>query len=270
MTRTKYVILDPSGNLTALVTEWGGPAEEKEITARLMRESEQVAYLEPPTLPGSLGRIRLMGGEFCGNAAMAAAGWLARESLRPGERLTVPIEMSGARGILRCEILGLRDGFEGSVGMPGVLSILKTEKHGEHLTEVRMEGITHLIRESAAPLEKSRAEALLRELAAERTEEAIGLMDLNPETNHMRPLVYVRGSGTMVWETACGSGSAAVGAARAAASGNGAAEIPVAQPGGIIRASAEVRDGRITSLRITGRVRIGEERILEDSAEAGD
>ena len=71
-----YVILNPSGNLTALVTDHGGPEDEKEIVTSLMRESEQVAFLEPPMEPGALARIRLMGGEFCGNAAMAAAGWL--------------------------------------------------------------------------------------------------------------------------------------------------------------------------------------------------
>ena len=61
MSSARYVILNPSGNLTALVTEWPGPEREPEITAALMRESEQVAYLEPPVLPESLGRIRLMG-----------------------------------------------------------------------------------------------------------------------------------------------------------------------------------------------------------------
>ena len=76
MKPARYVILNPSGNLTALVTEWGGAEDEAELTARLMQESEQVAYLDPPSLPGALARIRLMGGEFCGNAAMAAAGWL--------------------------------------------------------------------------------------------------------------------------------------------------------------------------------------------------
>ena len=34
----RYVILNPSGNLTALVTEWGGAEDETAITARLMRE----------------------------------------------------------------------------------------------------------------------------------------------------------------------------------------------------------------------------------------
>ena len=51
-----YVILNPSGNLTALVTDHGGPEDEKEIVTSLMRESEQVAFLEPPMEPGALAR----------------------------------------------------------------------------------------------------------------------------------------------------------------------------------------------------------------------
>ena len=140
MKPVRYVVLNPSGNLTALVTEWGGAEDEAEITAHLMQESEQVAYLDPPSLPGALARIRLMGGEFCGNAAMAAAGWLVRDRLRSGEEMTVPIEVSGAQGVLFCRIRGLDDGFEGMVEMPRVLGIRPVKAGGISVTEVRMEG----------------------------------------------------------------------------------------------------------------------------------
>ena len=115
MKPVRYAILNPSGNLTALVTAWGGREDEEEITRRLMRESEQVAYLERPLGPGAVARIRLMGGEFCGNAAMAAAGWAARDRIRPGEEITVPIEVSGAEGTVFCRIRGTAEGFEGTV-----------------------------------------------------------------------------------------------------------------------------------------------------------
>ena len=252
---TRYVILDPTGNLTALVLETDAPEREAEITARLMRESEQVAYLEPPTLPGSLARIRLMGGEFCGNAAMAAAGWLVRDRLAPGKRLTVPLEVSGAPGVLFCRIEGKEDGFEGTVEMPPVLGFLEETFRGVPLTGVRMEGILHWIRESRTPLPKEEAEALIREIAERVPDEAVGLLDRNPETGKMRPLVFVRGSGTLVWETACGSGSAAVGALEARRKGSGLAVTEVSQPGGVIRAEAEAEDGRILRVSITGRVK---------------
>ena len=256
----RYVILNPSGNLTALVTEWGGAEDEAEITARLMRESEQVAYLDSPTQPGALARIRLMGGEFCGNAAMAAAGWLVREQLRPGREMTVPIEVSGARGVLFCRVRGLENGFEGTVEMPRVTEIRPAEIAGIPVTEVRMEGIVHLIREGREPLAKEKAEALLKAFAEKGQEEAAGLLDRNPETGRMRPLVYVRSSGTLVWESACGSGTAAVGALEAWRKGDGTEETQVVQPGGILRAEATAANGTVTEIRITGMVLIGEEK----------
>ena len=256
----RYVILNPTGNLTALVTEWGGPEEEPEITRRLMKESEQVAYLEPPSLPGSLARIRLMGGEFCGNAAMAAAGWLIRDRLEPGKEYTVPIEISGAEGVLFCRVRGMETGFEGTVEMPRVLGIRLQETEGLTLTAVQMEGIVHWIREGRIPLGKTEAEKLLKRLAdSVPEEEAAGLLDRNPETGKMQPLVFVRASGTMVWETACGSGSAAVGALEAIRGGDGTVQTSVFQPGGVIRATATVKGGRILSVSISGVVRIGEE-----------
>jgi diaminopimelate epimerase len=257
-----YVILDPTGNLTALVTSWGGKEDEEEITARLMRESEQVAYLEPPAEPGALAYVRLMGGEFCGNAAMAAAGWLIRNRLQAGQEMTVPIEVSGAQGVLFCRIRGVENGFEGTVEMPRVLEIRPVEIDGIRLTEVRTEGITHLIREEKETLEKDKAEALLLGFAEKTGVQAAGLMDRNPETGFMKPLVYVRASHTLVWETACGSGTAAVGAMEAWRRGSGAVTTAVPQPGGILRAEAVAEQGTVSEIRITGTVRIGKEKVI--------
>ena len=68
-------------------------ADEAAITRRLMQECEQVAYLDPPSLPGARASIRLMGGEFGGNAAMASACFLA-------EKAGVHIGMYPAKGAL--------------------------------------------------------------------------------------------------------------------------------------------------------------------------
>ncbi len=262
MKPVRYVIMNPSGNLTALVTEWGGAGEEPEITRRLMRKSEQVAYLEAPELPGALARVRLMGGEFCGNAAMAAAGWAARDRIRPGETITVPMEVSGAEGLVFCFLKGLEEGFEGTVEMPRVLSLRPEKLCGCVFTAVRMEGIIHLIREEREPLEKEAAEKLLLQLAEKLPEEAVGLLDRSPETGFMKPLVYVRGSGTMVWETACGSGSAAVGAVRALRHPGETVYTDVLQPGGMIRTAARAENEKVQTVRITGTVRWGSEQTL--------
>ncbi|MBP5727599.1 MAG: hypothetical protein J6Y48_11050, partial [Clostridia bacterium] len=77
----RYVKLDPTGNITCLVLDPVAPEDEKKVTRELLKQCEQVAYLEAPTLPGAVAALRLMGWELCGNAAMAAAALLLREEL---------------------------------------------------------------------------------------------------------------------------------------------------------------------------------------------
>ena len=110
--------------------------------------------------------------------------------------------------------------------------------------------------------EYAQAEALLRRLAGTRPEEAVGLLLWDEESLTMRPLVLVKGSGTLVWETGCGSGSAAVGAYRAFRAGSGVTRTDVHQSGGVITISAAVRDGLPENLTITGRVHLGPEKTI--------
>ena len=256
----QYVCLDPTGNLTCLVLDGTDPESEKIITARLMGECEQVAYLEVPAASGSRARIRLMGGEFCGNAAMAAACYLAsRDGLKDA---AFPLEVSGAEKPVSCRARLSGDQWEGTVEMPRILGVTDIRFGGYDLTAVMMEGIRHLVlTESIA--EDREAEELLRKAAETVPEEAVGLLQWNRETGAMRPLVLVKGSGTLVWETGCGSGSAAIGAWEALRRGNGQTETAVHQPGGVIRSRAAAENGRILSVSITGKVSLGTEKSLE-------
>ena len=251
----RYVLLDPTGNLTALVLDPADPADEGLLTGELLKQSEQGAYLEPPKKPGAVAAIRLMGGEFCGNAAMASAAWLIRDEAEQGTPKALLMEISGAEDPVRCTVLKTADGFEGTVEMPGVPEIGTETICGIPFTAVRMEGITHLICDDRT-FEKEEAESLLRQIAGLLPDEAIGLIQWNRAEQYMRPLVFVRGSG-------CGSGSAAVGAAEALRKGTGETEIEVKQPGGTIRVSAAAENGKILSVKISGRVKPGKETIIE-------
>ena len=263
MSEIRYVTLDPTGNITCLVTAMPPDADEAAVTRRLMRECEQVAFLEAPAQPGARARIRLMGGEFCGNAAMASACYLAdRDGILPGQEVILPIEMSGASGTLPCEVRRFAGSFEGTVPMPPVQSITPLQAEGLTLTAVAMEGIAHLILCGPPFPDDAQAEALLRRLAGTRPEEAVGLLLWDEESLTMRPLVLVKGSGTLVWETGCGSGSAAVGAYRAFRAGSGVTRTDVHQSGGVITVSATVRDGLPENLTITGRVHLGPEKTI--------
>ena len=168
------------------------------------------------------------------------------------------MQVSGAPEPVNCRIRRTGEAFEGTVEMPPVREIREENIAGTAFTLVRMDGIVHLIYEGD-PLKKEDAEKLLKEAASALSDDAVGLLQWNRDTQYMRPLVYVRGSGSMVWENGCGSGSAAVGAAEALRAGNGMRVTQVKQPGGVISVSAEAQEGKIISLQITGQVRLNTE-----------
>ena len=258
----RYVTLDPTGNTTCLVLDPVEKADEKSLTRELLKECEQVAYLEAPSAPGAAAAIRLMGGEFCGNAAMASAAWLVRNEPGQGGPVAFLLEVSGAREPVLCTVQKAEGGFEGTVEMPGVPEISRENFFGVPLTLVRIEGIAHLIYEGE-PMADCAAEELLKKIAGVLPDEAAGLLQWNRETGVMRPLVYVRGSGSLVWEHGCGSGSAAVGALESLRAGDGRRVTPVEQPGGVIRAAAEAENGKIVSVEITGKIRFGQQSVIE-------
>lgn len=262
MKNYRYVTLDPTGNLTCLVLDPADPADEAEVTRRLLEECEQVAYLMPPERPEAVAGIRLMGGEFCGNAAMAAAAWLVRNEITQGEEKTLLLEVSGAADPVRCTVRKTADGFEGTVDMPGVPEIGEETLCGIPFTVIRMEGIVHLVCEDRT-FEPDEAETLVWKIAGQLPDEAAGLLRWDREAQRMVPLVYVRGTGSLTWEQGCGSGSAAIGALEALRSGEKEHTVRVKQPGGEIRATAECEGSAVTAVSITGTVRIGDENSIQ-------
>ncbi len=253
MKRIRYVLLDPTGNLTCLVTDPLPPPERPGVTEKLMDRCEQVGYLIK-TREGP--RLEMMGGEFCGNASMACAAYLAHTA---GAAAQTPLllSVSGAEEKVECLVRPLAPGlWEGRVAMPPVTECRPTALNGRGAALVRMQGIAHLILEGPPP-EKAEAEALLKGAAPALREEAVGL--LLWDGRFMRPLVLVKNSGTLVWETGCGSGSTALGAYLALAHGEGVTRSEISQPGGILTAEAEVRGGRVTKAFLTGKVRIVKE-----------
>ncbi len=248
----RTVIMDPTGNITCLVTDPVPEEERPAVTAALMDRCEQVGYLEKASNPAARIRLRMMGGEFCGNAAMSTAAYLAeQDGLAVGKTAEIPLEVSGAGGTVFCRVERLEEGFRGTVAMPGVRRV---ERRADGITAVEMEGITHLIRRGTE-LPREEAEALLLREAEQSGAEALGLLQWDPQRRFMRPLVRVRDAGTLVWENGCGSGTCAIGAAEALKRGDGATVTEVLQPGGRAEARVTVLNGRVTQVFLTGIVK---------------
>jgi len=251
-----FIKMSPTQNMTIIVKTPVTRADHSRVAALLMDyanvSAEQAGFIEPPTNPRAHARLQMMGGEFCGNAAMCMAALSARnEGIPRGETRMVPVEISGADGILNARVTRMEDHYACRVDMPLPMEIEERNAY----SVVRLPGIAHAVMKCDDPgARRPYAESALRAIAAGIDEEAVGLMLYSPARNLLIPLVYVKPTDTMVWERGCGSGSAAVGALMCHES-KMAVEVPLSQPGGVITARADW-DGRVASLSIEGAVRV--------------
>ena len=274
MNALRVSIFDPTGTITALVEDPVEIAEQSAVAAAVMERFpavEQVGFVSfPPETPCA--ELRMAGGEFCGNASMSAAAlWLMRRGgASPDAWETVSLRVSGVSREVAVRLKRETEkSFLASVRMPPARSVTQQVfpfgALRDPLTIVRMEGIAHAIVTPASGFfsllgDKAAAEEAARRLCAALGAEALGLMFLEGEAPRMRltPLVYVPGSGTMIWENSCASGSAAVGTALGKRNG-GRVRLELEEPGGVLRIESGGPRGETV---LTGQTRLVGEEII--------
>ena len=257
-----FAKINPNGNMTILVLDPVARDRQSGIAERLMAcngvHAEQVGFLEKPTLSDAQVRLQMMGGEFCGNATLSMAAWLAHTRELPvGARESYALEVSGAQGVLDCDMERISScRFRGSVPMPLPEEVFEAEiLPGTMAPLVRFPGIVHAILPEGC-MDNARAQTMIPDLCARLDTDAMGLLFVDDDFNRIRPLVYVRKTASCVWESGCGSGTAALGAWCAAILG-GEADLNVRQPSGSgIGVRARWEAGRVTGLAIRGEARI--------------
>lgn len=268
----RYSILDPSGNITALVESAVGADARAVVAAELMRrhpEVEQVGFVHR-TEPGDPVRaeLNMAGGEFCGNASLCTAALLLLDGDAPvGTEASVPLRVSGVRAPVEVRIRReAAERFRGGLRMPPALSVGETELRlggvRAPVPLVRMEGISHLILRPDCAffpilLDRGAAEEAVRRWCADLGADCLGLMFLEGELPALRltPLVFVPGSGTLFWENSCASGSAAAALFLTAQSG-APVDLSLEEPGGSLRVQCGGAEGEtrlIGGLRLRGR-----------------
>ncbi len=219
----RIVMADPAGNRTAIVRTRVPSEKRAKIAALIMEDNElraeQVGFETQP-LFGGAGRLEMMGGEFCGNAARSYGYLIWREKLLNGEKIReaeqeredeaekgtvcrgeIRIEISGAQGLLRTACEGGGPVGRSYARMPIPVG-LKVSEEGYPL--VVSEGIAHMILLDTEPDEKL-AESLIRHYG--KSFPAFGLQFISGDS--LIPLVYVAEAGSLVWESSCGSGTLA-------------------------------------------------------------
>ena len=208
-----YYLLDPTGNVTALVTDPVAPAQQPFAAAQLMQKEptcEQVGFV-------NRNKLRMAGGEFCGNAALSAAALLCyRDPLPQAAERLVSLQVSGQEKAVEVRVTPQDDrAFLGAVSMPLPKAVapctLRFAGETYALTRVDFAGMTHLI--AAQPIEKQTAEQAIKVWCQTLGAEALGIMLLSDGSRRITPLVYVPTADTLFWESSCASGTAAAAAA---------------------------------------------------------
>ena len=259
----RYSILDPTGNITALVESEVEQKQRQEAAAAIMRlhpEVEQVGFLHTAGADG-LPTIAMAGGEFCGNASMCAAALL---KLRGECGDMVRLHVSGSTQPVEVSLRHTAAAaFSAELQMPPALEITERdftfEKLQGALPLVRMEGISHIVIESASPFfmllsDRPAAECAVRRFCEELGADGLGLLFLEGEGSERRmtPLVFIPGSNTVFWENSCASGSAAIGM-YLASSGAVSGEVSLLEPGGTLTVASDALTGET---RLRGWVRL--------------
>ena len=267
-----YSIMDPTGNITALV-ESPVPAEQQPgIAERIMNEKpavEQVGFVD---FSGTIPALRMAGGEFCGNASMCAAALFALCNRMTGD-IVLDVRVSGAADPVEVRLRRTdENGFDAAVKMPSALSIteipLSVDGLNAPVPVVRMEGISHLIVSPSSAFypifaeRPEKGEQALRLWSGQLGADGLGLMMLTPSAVpdewKLEPLVYIPGSETLFHEHSCASGTAAAGMYLAHM-----ADAPLSlvfhEPGGALSVNAGA-EGRGT--RLSGKARFLERCVL--------
>ena len=263
--KLKITMADPAGNRTAFAE---GPVEPKyyaAVGAALLKEkdlhAEQAGFVCPPK-KGSAGRLEMMGGEFCGNAARSFGLWLGtRSGKKPGE--TVPVEISGSTDVL--DVLLEEGGSWISMPLPLRIDEIAVPKADGYESKtspadgsgllrypaVVLEGITHVVLENVKPSE-TLAHAVIKKASGAGDTDAVGAIFVTD--GQMTPAVWVRATDSFVWESSCGSGTLAAAAWLSRHIEDGTFRCELKQPGGILKAEIQKSGGVPTGARIGGPV----------------
>jgi diaminopimelate epimerase len=265
---------DPAGNITIFVLN---PIDDPVLRVRAAKallaepslKAEQAGFVIPPDRQRAARRWRLdmMGGEFCGNAARSFGLYVARETGLAGKQ-DIPVDVSGVPGPVTVHADLGASTAEAEIPGPRAEGVLSYG--GRSFPVFYFEGITHVIAGGLEPgrdavfslLECARRGPVSGNPEAGQPEAAVGVMFYDPDRRFMRPAVYVAATDSLVFESSCGSGTAALGAYLSADRGDGESCWEITQPGGLITARVDKRAGTVRAVGIGGPVALGGRRRI--------
>ncbi len=238
--KTEYYIINPTGNITALVLGEHKKADYAAIGSAVMKKHNNVEQVGFVSSVGDDISINMCGGEFCGNATMSAAALAFDLSLKQGT-VSYLINASGAEGAVPVTVKENNGGYicEISVKRPENIEEKKLKFKDKEFVfpVVTLGGISHIIVENQSVF--ADADDMIRHFAKELCVNALGMMFYNTVSGKLDPLVYVSNANTLFYENSCASGSCAL-CAYLSRNNADVVEYAFKQPGGtlMVRSSA--------------------------------
>lgn len=270
-----FVKVNPVENMTIFVLDQIPRKEHISISNKLMDYSnlhaEQVGFIEASMDNTATIRLQMMGGEFCGNATRSLAAFMVHSNYpqveKSGENFLVPLEVSGMKDIINCQVRKLpgENKYLSKIEMPLPLSVKEIEVpydgHSIESIKVDLPGITHFIVDANKVNDKDKFYEIIKENMKDEEYDAFGIMYYDYNNKFMEPLVYVKATDSLFWERSCASGTCAFGCAQAFIYKKNVDE-DVLQPGGSLKVNVAYNDESINSLHLNGEVEIVSEGIV--------
>ncbi|MEC0109280.1 diaminopimelate epimerase [Paenibacillus taichungensis] len=261
-----FIKFNPTQNMTVLV-KTNHPAETySHIAGQIMSYdnvyAEQVGFIGGSDKPEAAAHLEMAGGEFCGNACMALAAYIASENeLKSTDFTEIILEVSGTDRLIRCQVKQQQNEYFCQVTMPIPEQIeqrtVKYEGIDMDMVIVRYREFIHIVVEVEAFDEtiRKRAQALARLLGLTLGDKLIGILLYNSQSEELAPLIFVPQLDSLIWERGCGSGTASVGAYLAWSRQKEIVQ-HIKQPGGAIKVMAEWNGAELERITIEGSVGI--------------
>lgn len=228
----ELVIVRPGGNDTALVKGLVEKSIRKTVNELILKDYsnvEQVGFYQ--YFPNrKLAQIEMAGGEFCGNAIRALAFLLLK-----GKQGIIFIKSSGINEVLKA---GINKRNEVYTQIPVIKSLKKIKKMSRDVYFIPMEGIVFLITKNVTNDRQKIIEegkSLLKQYNLLYKYPAAGVIFVSQKQGKslkIDPVVWVRDVKTLFYESACASGTAAVGFLQSKITNSSRLKLNVKQPSG--------------------------------------
>ena len=260
--KNEIIIADPAKNITVFVLNDVENRVEaaKHLLCDPSLRAEQVGFVIPPKEPHEFWRLEMMGGEFCANASRSFALFVARKIGLSGNA-DVMIETSGMKNPLKVKVNVETGNAEIDITKPTAVTSL--DFNGITVPVYIFDGITHII---AAGINAEKEIFFSLKTLLEKnmkSPQALGVMFYDKSKDLMIPAVYVYETETLIFESSCGSGSAALGLWKNEKLNDGEGFCSVNQKGGIIEVKVTKSNGTVTSLSIGGTVSLSKKMFIE-------